>query len=100
MYKVLNAFILVKPDPDEWTHDNATVNKALKEEKLFLPENKENLFKKVARRGTVINWGPACKYSYRFGDRIIYGQFAGAPIDKEFRIINEIEALALEDPNA
>lgn len=92
--RMLNRKVLIKPDPEEYQHENEDVNKALKEGKLFLPEDVQGFIKKVAKSGTIIDAAPDCKTGVKAGDRVIFGQFAFEKTtvnDEVFWIMNEID---------
>ena len=96
----LSNNLIIKPDPEEFIHENPQVNEALKAGTLILPEKVEGFLKKTPMRGEVISAGPQTIFQYKKGARIIYGRFAGAPISDGLRIINELDVLAIEDKDA
>jgi len=97
----LNDSILLKPKPHEYVNDLAPeVRDALKTGKLVLPEKYEGALKKVVGEGHIVSWGNTCRYKYREGQKIYYGQFAGAKMkfgEDTLLVIRENDALALED---
>lgn len=100
LLRPLNDSIILEPEPEEYVDVSPEVEKALKEGKILLPEKYETFFKKVAMRGTVISCGDKCRYNWKYGDKVIYGRFCGAPLpvkDKKYRVIREYEALAKEE---
>lgn len=97
----LNDSIILKPNQNQYTSDlSEDVRKALEGGKLVLPEKYEGALKKVVGEGVIVTWGNGCKYKYREGQTIFYGQFAGAKMkfgDEKLLVIRETEALALQD---
>lgn len=95
----LNDSILLKPRPHDYTSDlNPEVINALKSGKLFLPEKYEGAYKKVVGIGEIVSWGNACKYKYKEGQTLYYGQFAGSKMkigEDTLLVIREADALAL-----
>ena len=93
--RLLNNRVLVKRDEEVFVHEKESVNEMLRKGELFLPERQEGILKKVAGSGTIISWGPACKYSdhYKPGRRVWFEQFSGTRFD----VRRKDEVLLLED---
>lgn len=76
--KVLNDFILVKPDENEFVDDNLEVKRILDEGLIKIPEKYEGWFKKVPMSGIIVSWGDKCRYSYKEGMKLVYARYAGS----------------------
>lgn|SRR3990167_2127521 len=93
----LNNNLIIKPDPEEFIHEDSKVNEALKAKLLVLPDKYQGFLKKSPMRGELISAGPETKFPYKKGMKIIYGRFAGAPLRDGLRVINEQDVLAIEE---
>lgn len=96
----LNETLIVEPGEREYTDSNPEIVRILNEGKIQIPEAYEGWFKKSPMNGTVISWGDNCRYSYKTGEKVIYGRFSGAPFNcegKKYLIIKEHELLAKDE---
>jgi len=97
--KVLNDFLLIKPDDREFVDENPEVARILKEGILVVPEAYEGAFKKSPMRGEIAAFGDQCHYKHEVGDRIIFARFSGTNLEQngsKYILIKEQDALAKE----
>lgn len=98
--KVLNNYLLIEPDKQEFVDTNPEIVRILNEGIIKIPEKYEGFFKKTPMSGTLVTWGDKCRYLHQVGDKILFGRFAGAKIQSEgknYLIIQEADILAKID---
>lgn len=96
----LNDFLIVEPGEQEFTDSNPEIVRILNEGLIKVPEAFEGWFKKSPMNGEVVSCGNKCKYSWKTGDKVIYGRFAGAPItvqSKKYLLLREEDLIAREE---
>lgn len=74
--RVLNDFLLIKRDEDEFTDSNPEVVRIVKEGLITLPETYQGALRKVAGTGVIESIGPYCRETFVIGDRVIFAQFS------------------------
>lgn len=98
--KVLNDFLLIKPDEREFVDENPEVVRILKEGLIVLPEAYEGAFNKSPMRGEIAAFGDNCRYEHKIGEKIIFARFSGTNLEQngsKFILIKEQDALAKEE---
>lgn len=88
MLKVLNDFVLVKPDPVEAQVDNRTglttdVVNAIKNSKLVIPDIAQYALKKYPMTGKVITKGPEVSSEIKIGQKVLFGYACYAKFEYE-----------------
>lgn len=77
----LNDMYIIKEDPigvyDAGGGVTTDVAKAIKEKKLFVPEQFENFSSKYPCTGKVVAKGDTTRYKLKLGSRVAYGRLGG-----------------------
>jgi len=100
--RVLNDFVLVKPNEEEFVSDNMEITRILNEGKIHIPEKFVGFFKKTPMRGEVVSCGSSCHKKFVTGSKVIFARFAGAPFNWEetkYRFLKEEDIIAEEVPD-
>jgi hypothetical protein len=67
--RVLNDYLIIKPDLYEPSDESPEINRIIKEGTLIVPE--QNSIMKRSPFATVVSAGPRCEYSFKSGQRVL-----------------------------